>query len=74
MNVHITLNGNAFEVTGEFTSPETIELLETIFRSWVNAQSDTPGKLDELTAKLRSQTDSLAESVKANDIPAVAAT
>jgi hypothetical protein len=66
MEVHITLDGNQFEAKGE---DATADNLYALFLTWINAQAEGKSDavtLEELTARLKANSDALAAVVAAH--------
>lgn len=69
MKIHITLNGNDFDV--EATAEEELQIdadFIGLFRTWVNAQNVDAVKLEELTARLKASNTDLSEAVDRNKL------
>lgn len=67
VKIHITLNGNDFDV--ETTAEENVQIDDdfiALFRTWVNALNTDAVKLEELTDRLKASNTRLESSVERN--------
>src|SRR5678809_1140908 len=65
LTLHVTTSqGGIFDASGDF-DPDGLKFIEEIFKSWVNVQDETPGKLEAIIGQLRQGREKLTDAVTA---------